>query len=162
MGAEISWSHFPSFPCYLYLLGCVILLLMTLDIILTPLVCRLTLFGCWIYHPDIREWSISVVGYLDWDIRAMAAKLVQGFQPCTWLDTESMKKKPRGFIRVSQRTNEKQGIQMFMTMKSNTRVSAHHKPFALKISSSLNKSRGKHMPFTNCVCIMRICCFFIG
>lgn len=75
----------------------------------------------------------------------MAAKLVQGFQPCTWLDTESMKKKPLGFIRVSQRTKEKQGIQMFMTMKSNTRVSAHHKPFALKISNSLNNSRGSLM-----------------
>uniref|UniRef100_A0A7C9DJ98 shikimate kinase n=1 Tax=Opuntia streptacantha TaxID=393608 RepID=A0A7C9DJ98_OPUST len=72
----------------------------------------------------------------------MATKLVHSFQPCTWLDAENVKNKSLGFIRVSQRTKDKQGIQTFMTMRSNTRASARHKPFALKISSSLNNTRG--------------------
>lgn len=68
----------------------------------------------------------------------MEAKLVQSFKPCTWMNPRKMMEGPNGFISVSQRTKEKQGIQMFMAIRSNRRTSDRHKPLALDVSSSLN------------------------
>ncbi|CAO2830519.1 unnamed protein product [Amaranthus hypochondriacus] len=69
----------------------------------------------------------------------MEAQILQSIGAFQWVDSEKLLRKPSGFIQVSQRIKENNGVRMFMTVQSNRRTCTHLKPL-LKVSSSLNNS----------------------
>ncbi|XP_021736642.1 shikimate kinase, chloroplastic-like [Chenopodium quinoa] len=72
----------------------------------------------------------------------MEAKFLQCIQPCKWVDTEKLMRKPGGFILVSPKTMDDSGVRMmFMNVQSNRRTSVYHKPLRWQISSSLKNSQ---------------------
>ncbi|KNA18447.1 hypothetical protein SOVF_070460 [Spinacia oleracea] len=73
----------------------------------------------------------------------MEAKLFQSIQPCKWVDTENLMRKPGAFIRVSHKTMDNSRVRsMFMNVQSSKRVSAHQNRFSRKVLSSLKNPPG--------------------
>ncbi|KAK9670519.1 hypothetical protein RND81_13G206900 [Saponaria officinalis] len=72
----------------------------------------------------------------------MEAKLVQSIQPCSLTNSEKIMRKNCGFVRVHQKCREIEGNSLFFNLQTNDRISAHHKPLMLKVSSSSKNSSG--------------------